>query len=152
MTCATNPRMTSAMETLMTVPNRRMTWRESARLLLALLMGVLVITGARAAAPAQRSFATPDDAVSALVQAVKAGDRNAMLAALGNVGEWLSSGDATADQAAAARFLVDYEQKHTIVRDGAKATLTIGNEDFPFAFPLVQSGEKWRFDTASGKE
>ena len=37
-------------------------------------------------------------------------------------------------------------------RDGGKATLTIGNEDFPFAFPLVQSGEQWRFDTASGKE
>ena len=59
---------------------------------------MLVVTGARAAAPAQKSFATPDDAVNALVQAVKARDRNAMLAALGNAGDWLSSGDATADK------------------------------------------------------
>ena len=136
----------------MTVPNRRIAWRASARLLLAVLVGVVVVTGARAAAPAQKSFATPDDAASALVQAVKAGDRSAMLAALGNAGEWLSSGDATADQAAAARFLADYEEKHTIVRDGDRATLTIGSEDFPFAFPLVKSGVQWRFDTASGKE
>ena len=64
---------------------------------------------ARAAAAAQKTFATPDDAVSALVQAVKAHDRTAMLAALGNAGEWLSSGDAVADQAAAARFVADYD-------------------------------------------
>ena len=137
----------------MTVPNRHIAWRESARLLLAVLVSLLVVTGARAAAPAQRSFATPDDAVDALVkQAVKASDRHAMLATLGNVDEWLSSGDATADKAAAARFVSDYDEKHTIVRNGDRATLTIGNEDFPFAFPLVQSGEQWRFDTASGKE
>jgi len=150
----TYPRKMSAMETLMSVPNRRIAWRESVRLLLAVLVGALVVTGARAAAPApaQKLFATPDDAVSALVLAVKAGDRNAMLAALGNVGEWLSSGDATADQAAAARFLSDYDEKHSVVRDGDKATLTIGNEDFPFAFPLEKSGEQWRFGTAPGKE
>jgi hypothetical protein len=116
-------------------------------------MGVLVVSAARAAAPAQKSFATPDDAVNALVQAVKTHDRNAMLAVLGNAGEWLSSGDATADQATVTRFLSDYEEKHTIVRDGGdKGTLTIGNDDFPFAFPLVKRGDQWRFDTASGKE
>lgn len=129
-----------------------MAWRESARWLLAVLCGVFVASGALAAAPAQKSFATPDDAASALVQAVKARDRNAMLAALGNAGEWLSSGDANADRAAVARFVADYEQKHTIALDGDKATLTIGNEDFPFAFPLVKRGDKWRFDTAAGKE
>ncbi len=136
----------------MTARNRRIAWRESARLVLAVLMGVLVVTGARAADPAQKSFATPDDAVNALVQAVKARDRNAMLAALGNAGDWLSSGDATADKATVERFLSDYQEKHTIVHDGDKATLTIGNEDFPFAFPLVKSGDQWRFDTASGKD
>ena len=136
----------------MTVRNSRMAWRESARWLLAVLFGVLAASGALAAAPTQKSFATPDDAASALVQAVKARDRNAMLAALGNTGEWLSSGDANADRAAAARFVADYDQKHTIALDGDKATLTIGNEDFPFAFPLVKSGDKWRFDTAAGKE
>ena len=136
----------------MTARNRRMAWRESARLVLVVLMGVLVVTGARAADSAQKSFATPDDAVNALVQAVKARDRNAMLAALGNAGDWLSSGDATADKATVERFLSDYQEKHAIVRDGDKATLTIGSEEFPFAFPLVKSGDRWRFDTAAGKD
>ena len=137
----------------MKVPDRHVAWRESARLLLAILVGLLVVAGpSAAAAPAQKSFATPDDAVDALVKAVKASDRHAMLATLGHVDEWLSSGDATADKAAAARFVSDYDEKHTIVRNGDRATLTIGNEDFPFAFPLVMSRDQWKFDTASGKE
>ena len=78
-------------------------------------------------------------------------DRNAILSVLGNAGEWISSGDATADKTTVARFLSEYEEKHTIVPDGDKATLTIGSDDFPFAFPLVTSGERWRFDTASRK-
>jgi len=126
--------------------------RGSARWLLAVLVGVLVATGACAAAPAQKSFATPDDAVNALAQAVKTHDRNATLSVLGDAGDWLSSGDVNADKAAVERFLSEYEAKHTLVRDGDKATLTIGSDDFPFAFPLVKSGDRWRFDTASGKE
>jgi hypothetical protein len=126
--------------------------RESARLLLAVLVGVFVVTGVRAAAPSQKSFATPDDAVNALVQAVKTNDRTAMLSALGDAGDWLSSGDAAADKARVERFLSEYDAKHTIIRDGDKATLTIGSDDFPFAFPLAKSGDRWRFDTAAGKE
>jgi len=139
-------------EALMTAWYRCISWRGCARWLLAALMGVLAVTEAWAAAPAQKLFKTPDDAVNALVQAVKAGDRNAVLASLGDAGELLSSGDVTADQAAAARFLADYDEKHAVVRDGDKATLTLGSEEFPFAFPLMKKGEQWRFDTAAGKE
>ena len=133
----------------MTLRNTRMTVRHAARSLLWVLFGALVATGAAAA---QKSFATPDDAVSALVQASKAHDRNATLAALGDAGEWLSSGDAAADKARVERFLADYDAKHAIVRDGDKATLVLGNDEFPFAFPLVKSADKWRFDTEAGKE
>jgi Protein of unknown function (DUF2950) len=90
--------------------------------------------------------------VNALVQAVKAHDRSATLAVLGDAGEWISSGDPTADRASVDRFLSDYAEKHAIGRDGDKATLTIGGDEFPFAFPLVKSGDQWRFDTAAGKE
>ena len=136
----------------MTLRDTRIAVSRSARLLLAILCGLLAVTEAHAAAPAQKSFATPEDAVNALVQAVTTRDRNATLSALGDAGAWLSSGDAIADRATVERFLSDYEEKHTIVRDGNKATLTIGSGEFPFAFPLVKSGDRWRFDTASGKE
>jgi hypothetical protein len=57
---------------------------------------------------------------------------------LGNAGEWMSSGDVTADRAATERFVTAYEAKHAIARDGARATLTIGDDSFPFAFPIVK--------------
>ncbi len=149
---ATDSCVRSAMETGMTVRNRRSAGYKVAQWVLAVLVGVLAVAGARAAAPAQKSFATPDDAVNALVQAVKAHDRNAMLAVLGHAKGELSSGDVTADEATLARFVAKYDEKHAIAVDVDKATLTIGNDDFPFAFPLVKTGAQWHFDAAAGKE
>jgi hypothetical protein len=127
--------------------------RSGWRWLLAIFASVLLATGALATAKEQSSFASPEDAVQALVQAVKANDRAATLAVLGNdASTWISSGDAAADRASIARFIAAYDARHTIRRDGDAATLTIGNDDFPFAFPLLRSDGRWRFDTAAGKE
>ena len=95
---------------------------------------------------------SPEDAATALVQAVKAHDRAATLAVLGNVGDWISSGDKVADRATGERFVAAYDAKHTITREGDSAKLVIGNDDFPFAFPIVKNGERWHFDTAAGKD
>jgi hypothetical protein len=116
------------------------------------LCGLCVATFAAAASP-QRSFPSAEDAASALVQALKARDRNAVLAILGPGAEkviW--SGDAVADRTAGEGFVAKYEQKHAISADGdARAALTIGPDDWPFAFPLVKSAKGWRFDTEAGK-
>ena len=116
-----------------------------------LFVAGLAMTAAYGANSAQKNFASPEDAASALVQAVRGGDRTATLAVLGNAGDWISSGDATADRAAAARFVTAYEAKHEIVRDGGKATLRIGEDGFSFAFPLVQSENRWHFDVVAGR-
>jgi len=126
--------------------------RDWTRHALLLLVTALLATGVRAAAPADHTYASPEDAVNALVQAVKAHDRAATLAVLGNVGEWISSGDKVADRATGDRFVAAYEAKHAITRDGDTAKLVIGNDDFPFAFPIVKSGERWHFDTEAGKD
>jgi hypothetical protein len=118
----------------------------------ALLSALALAAGAHAAAPAQKTFATPEEAAAALVQAVKAHDRAAFLAVLGNASEWVSSGDKAADRATADQFVAAYEAKHAITRDGNTARMTIGADDFPFAFPIVKDGERWRFDTAAGKD
>lgn len=107
---------------------------------------------AHAATPSQKTFASPDDAAATLVQAVKARNRAETLAILGDVGDWISSGDEAADRAIAERFVRDYDAKHAVMIDGDKAKLTIGDDGFPFAFPLVRSGDRWRFDTAAGKD
>jgi hypothetical protein len=120
-------------------------------LLLSLLASVLVGSGAFAAST-QRNFASPEEATQALVQAVKAHDRAATLAVLGqDAASWISSGDNTADQAAVAHFIEAYDASHHLVQKDGKATLTLGADDFPFAFPIVRKGERWHFDTAAGK-
>lgn len=103
---------------------------------------------------AQRAFATPAAAAAALVAAVKANDEKRALAILGpGAGEWIRSGDATADSSARARFVAAYDEKHAIEKVSAtRATLTLGADDWPFAFPLVQKGSEWRFDTAAGRQ
>ena len=126
--------------------------RDSASLLAVLVLAALLAMPAHAAVPAPKTFASPEDAVGALVEAVKAHDRARILAVLGGVSEWISSGDAVADRAAGDRFVTSYEAKHAITRDGDKATLVIGDDDFPFAFPLVKSGDGWHFDTEAGKD
>jgi len=107
-----------------------------------------------AAAQTQPSFASADEAASALVQAVKAGNKSKALAILGpGADQWMSSGDAVADKAANAGFVAAYDQKHAIVPDGdARAKLTVGADDWPFAFPLVKANGRWRFDTVAGKD
>jgi hypothetical protein len=133
----------------------RSTWLRASGwtwLLPVLLALALFAHGAQAAGPAQTTFTTPEDAVAALVQAIKAHDRAGFRAVLGHAPGAISSGDPVADRALGEKFVAAYDAKHAIVRDGDTAKLTIGNDDFPFAFPLVKTGDKWRFDTAAGKD
>ena len=132
--------------------NCRKRGREFAWLLSLFLFTAFVATGALAANTAGKTFETPDDAAAALLRAVKAQDRAATFAILGDVGDWISSGDAASDRATIARFVATYEEKHAIVANGDKATLVIGTDGFPFAFPLMKSGNRWRFDTVAGKD
>ena len=119
-------------------------------LLLVLVILILHSTGALAVA-SDKTFATPEGAASALVAAVKSGDGKAIRKVLGDSGPDLSSGDPVADRKARENFVTAFEAKHSIARDSDAAKLLIGNDDFPFAFPLVKTGDRWRFDTIAGK-
>ena len=68
-------------------------------LLLVLAILLLPSTGAFAVTSDQR-FATPEDAATALVAAVKSGDGKAIRKVLGDSGPDLSSGDPVADRKA----------------------------------------------------
>lgn len=133
--------------------------RSRARLVAFVTRGALVLcfglamASAAVAAPRQRSFATPDEAVGALIEAVRGDDLAAVLAVLGPSAQaWIRSGDQVADGTMRDRFVSSYEQKHGIASvTDTRAVLTIGPDDWPFAFPLVKSRAGWRFDTDSGK-
>ena len=112
------------------------------------------LAAAKAKPAAQKSFASPEAAVDALVAAAKAHEGNALLAILGPASKpIIQSGDPVLDQQVVDHFVERYEAGHAITRDGdARATLVTGKDDVPFPFPLVKNDAGWRFDTAAGRE
>jgi len=119
-----------------------------------LLMGAVGSREAFAGSPHQRTFASPGEAVQALVGAVKAGDMEALASILGPEGrDLISSGDAVADKQGRERFVRSYEESNTLQRPTeTKAVLVTGQDQWPLPIPVVKEGETWRFDTAAGRE
>ena len=120
---------------------------------LASLVAAMFFFATAPAAFAQQNYKTADAAVDALVAAAKSGDQKAALVVLGPGGDdILSSGDKVADEAVRARFVASYDAKHEIKTEGDnKATLIIGDNDYPFPIPLVRKDGKWLFDTEAGR-
>jgi len=111
-------------------------------------------TAVKAETSAQRTFASPEDAAAALIAAAHASDRQAIFSIMGaGSSSWLPSGDAAGDREDWIRFVTAYETKHLIVPgpDG-RATLVVGNEEWPFPAPLMRRGDTWFFDAATGRE
>ena len=121
-----------------------------ARLVIALYVLLPVI----AFAAAQQSFSSPQEAVDALLAAVKGDETDALISILGPDGQKLvRSGDPVADEAARTRFANAYDEGHSLKQaDDARAILIVGWDEFPFPIPLVANAGKWRFDTAAGVE
>jgi len=120
------------------------------------LLGVIALAGScllMPAAQAQQSFASPDDATTALAAAVKSGVKQDMLKVLGADGEDIvDSGDDVADADARGKFVSAYDAKHSVKVEGKKATLIVGADDFPFPLPLVHNKAGWEFDTDGGRQ
>ena len=118
------------------------------------LTTAMLLCAAASVASAQQAFKTPDEAASALASAAKTGDRKAIVTVLGPDGEDIvSSGDEVADAETRQKFVAAYDAKHEIAMEGDnKATMVIGQEDFPLPIPLVRKDGMWRFDTAAGRD
>jgi len=120
---------------------------------LAFVLALVVLAGCarKESAPAQMTFSSPEDAVVAVVDAVKANDTAQLLGILGPDGKKvLSSGDEVADQQARELFLTAYQERARLSAEGDRTILSIGAEEWPLPIPLVKEGNNWRFDTAAG--
>jgi hypothetical protein len=119
-------------------------------LALALVVGLQTFAFA---AHAQKRFPSIDDAVTALIGAIRADDRKALIEILGPEG-WplVSSGDDVADRRTGAHFVAEYEKAHHLLAGGGKVVLYVGADDFPFPIPLVPDGPSWRWDTEAGAD
>ena len=124
------------------------------RLFVAILAAAAFVACNRGGSSTQQSFATPEDAVRALIAAVKTGAAEKVVAFFGADGkELIDSSDPIAAKRRRDVFKVAVAERWRLVDDpkGGKI-LTIGNEDWPFPVPLVKDDRGWRFDTAAGKE
>jgi hypothetical protein len=124
-----------------------------ARAVFAALVVIAAMTLSLSAA-AQLTFKTPGEVFSALIAAARADDTKALISILGPEGEsFVVTGDPVADQQALHRFVTAYDEANRIELQGKnKATLVVGNEEWPFPIPAVKQGNAWRLDSAAGKE
>jgi hypothetical protein len=103
---------------------------------------------------AQRSFDTPEAAVSALFDALEKFDVDSLGAILGPGSEDLIvSADPVSDKKRAQEFAQWGREKQSIElsKDKKQATLSVGSADFPFAIPIVNRGGKWYFNSKLGR-
>jgi len=107
-----------------------------------------------AAPSAQKTFKSPEAAVQALIKAAQSPDTKAVLGVLGQDAEPLvNSGDPVADKNAREGFLAKYKAKNSLDKSVAnKATLNVGEDDWPFPIPVVMKNGAWYFDSAAGIE
>jgi hypothetical protein len=117
------------------------------------LVAGAVLTLLVSAAQAQKSYPTPEEALSALVDAVKDGSKSKMKKVLGpDADEIIDSGDEVADAETRQRFLSAYDTKHSLSFEGnKKASIILGADDFPFPIPLIHNQAGWEFGTAAGR-
>lgn len=102
----------------------------------------------------QKTFATPGEAVKALMAAVESNNQDELIAIFGEDGKDLvSSGDDVQDKNSRAGFLKSYKTKHAIVTEDANTrVLQVGSKNWELPIPMVLADGKWHFDTAAGKQ
>lgn len=111
---------------------------------------------AGASAEGPRTFDTAQHAVDALVEAAENFNVVALTRIFGPEGnDIVFSGEFAQDRKHAADFATQARQKKNVSvdpRNGNRAFLLVGNEDWPFPVPLVKKGEKWAFDSKAGRQ
>jgi hypothetical protein len=101
--------------------------------------------------PAQETFPTAEDAVVAMVDALKADDKQKLLSIFGpEVREVTSSDNAAADRNGRELFLAAYNERAQLLGNSTKKTLLVGGEEWPFPIPLARGAGGWKFETKLG--
>lgn len=104
-----------------------------------------------AAANAQQTFATPEDAANAFVAALDAGTDAGYRALFGPEIDRLAQSDRTAGEEDQERLREAAKESLVLqpAGDGA-VTLVLGAKRWPLPIPLVRKDGSWRFDTPAG--
>ena len=94
-----------------------------------------------------RTFATAEEAANALIGAAEKFDETALIEILGpDSYDIIHTGEPARDRQVAAEFASKARTKTNIVRpfkNSRRAILEIGEDNWPFAIPIVKVGSKW---------
>jgi hypothetical protein len=103
----------------------------------------------------QQTFATPQEAAQALVNAAEQNDTAAMLKLFGPGGkDIVQSGDASDDKTAREQFAARAHAKLQVEPDKDnpnRAIVVVGDQNWPMPVPLIRKNGRWYFDAAAGR-
>ena len=109
-----------------------------------------------ASAIAPKGFSTPQQAGDAVVDAAAKFDVDALEQIFGSAGkDIVLTGEVAQDRQRAAEFAAKANEKKSVTVDPKsknRASLVVGNEDWPFPVPIVKRGGKWYLDAKAGQQ
>jgi hypothetical protein len=107
------------------------------------------------AQPQQKTFDTPQQAADTMILAVKNDDVSALMQIFGPDGkDFVASGDDVQDKNGRASFAALAQEKTHVDTDPHnpnRATISVGNIDWPLPVPIVKQDGKWHFDSKAGR-
>jgi hypothetical protein len=122
-------------------------------LVVAAILAIVFAWGSVDAKAPQKTFSSPEKAVEAMVDAVKANNIKSLLTIFGPGSRHIIlSGDTVEDKKGREWFVKHYEEKNRLEKASDKVMLHVGSDDWPFPIPIVKAGNGWKFDTRTGKQ
>jgi hypothetical protein len=118
------------------------------RLAVVILLSVPLVVAAQ-----QRNFATPEEAVDALVTALKADDDAALIAIFGDkYKNLIATPDRATNSATRARLAAGLQTFRVLNEQGAnRRVLLIGDQAWPLPIPIVRVNDRWRYASEEGE-
>lgn len=102
------------------------------------------------------TFASPQLAAQALIEAAENFDVATLVDIFGPDGEGIVlTGEYPQDRQRALDFAAQAREKNSVSLDpknGSRAFLIVGAQDWPFPVPLVKHGNQWSFDALAGRQ
>jgi hypothetical protein len=113
-------------------------------------------TAVAPAAAGPQTFESPEKAGEALVDAAEKFDVTSLIRIVGPQGEDLIlTGEYAQDRERAQEFAAQARKKKQVALDpktDTRAYLLVGEEDWPFALPIVKREGRWSFDAGAGRQ
>ena len=128
----------------------------TAALLLTSVLIFISVAGAQTKSTSRgKAFVTPEDAADSLIEAAEKYDEAALTEILGPGSyDIIHTGEPARDSEKIKEFAAQGRVKMSIQVNKTKnrATMIVGNEDWPFPLPIVKAATGWFFDTKAGRQ